>query len=63
MESKKPTMLYIQMTKDLMQVPYGTNVGAPVIRIDDVVSGKQGISNVNKQFESKFNELKIQYQI
>jgi hypothetical protein len=23
---------------------------------------KQGISNVNKQFESKFNELKIQYQ-
>jgi hypothetical protein len=27
-----------------------------VIRIDDVVSEKQGISNVNKQFESKFNE-------
>jgi hypothetical protein len=24
--------------------------------------GKGGISNVNKQFESKFNELKIQYQ-
>jgi hypothetical protein len=47
-----------------MQVlPYGTNVGAPVIRIDDVVSWKrEGISNVNKQFESKFNELKIQYQ-
>jgi hypothetical protein len=34
-----------------------------VIRIDDVVSWKsRGISNVNKQFESKFNELKIQYQ-
>jgi hypothetical protein len=43
-------------------LPYGTNVGAPVIRIDDVVSWKRGISNVNKQFESKFNELKIQYQ-
>jgi hypothetical protein len=42
-------------------LPYGTNVGAPVIRIDDVVSSR-GISNVNKQFESKFNELKIQYQ-
>jgi hypothetical protein len=43
-------------------LPYGTNVGAPVIRIDDVVSWKSRISNVNKQFESKFNELKIQYQ-
>jgi hypothetical protein len=41
MESKKPTMLYIQMTKDLMQVYYmGLCVGAPVIRIDDVVSWK-----------------------
>jgi hypothetical protein len=52
------------MTKDLMQVYcHGNNVGAPVIRIDDVVSWKsRGISNVNKQFESKFNELKIQYQ-
>jgi hypothetical protein len=28
-------------------LPYGTNVGAPVIRIDDVVSGKAGISNVS----------------
>ena len=44
-------------------LPYATTVGAPVIRIDDVVSWKsRGISNVNKQFESKFNELKSQYQ-
>lgn len=41
---------------------YPTNVGAPVIYIDELVSWKsRGISNVNKQFESKFNELKIQY--
>lgn len=42
---------------------YGTNVGAPIIRVDDVASWKsRGISNVNKEFENKFNELKIQYE-
>lgn len=44
-------------------LPYATNVGAPAIRMDDVVSWKsRGISNVNKEFENKFNELKTQYQ-
>jgi hypothetical protein len=44
-------------------LPYGTTVGAPVIRTDDVVSWKnRGISNVNKEFANKFNELKLQYQ-
>jgi hypothetical protein len=45
-------------------LPYSTSVGAPVIIIDDIVSWKsRGISNVNKQFENKFNELKNQYEI
>ena len=44
-------------------LPYATNVGAPVIKTDDVVSWKnRGISNVNKEFANKFNELKLQYQ-
>jgi len=44
-------------------LPYATNVGAPIIKIDDLVSWKsRGISNVNKEFENKFNELKMQYQ-
>jgi len=44
-------------------LPYSTSVGAPVIKVDDVVSWKsRGISDVNKEFENKFNELKIQYQ-
>jgi hypothetical protein len=44
-------------------LPYSTNVGAPIIKMDDVVSWKsRGISAVNKQFENKFNELKIQYE-
>lgn len=42
---------------------YPTSVGSPVIKIDNLVSWKsRGISNVNKQFENKFNELKIQYE-
>jgi hypothetical protein len=44
-------------------LPYATTVGAPVIKMDDVVSWKsRGITNVNKEFENKFNELKSQYQ-
>ena len=44
-------------------LPYATSVGAPVIRVVDVVSWKsRGISNVNKELENKFNELKIQYE-
>ena len=44
-------------------LPYSTSVGAPIIKVDDVVSWKsRGISNVNKEFENKFNELKLQYQ-
>ena len=43
-------------------LPYGTNVGAPIIRTDDVVAWKtRGIHQVNKEFENKFNELKQQY--
>ncbi|QBZ98749.1 DUF2452 domain-containing protein [Flavobacterium sangjuense] len=44
-------------------LPYASNVGAPVIKMDDLVSWKsRGISTVNKEFENKFNELKMQYQ-
>ncbi len=44
-------------------LPYSTSVGAPAIKMDDVVSWKsRGISTVNKEFENKFNELKMQYQ-
>ena len=44
-------------------LPYSTSVGAPVIQVDDVVAWKsRGIHNVNKEFENKFNELKLQYQ-
>ena len=44
-------------------LPYATSVGAPIIKVDDVAAWKgRGVRNVNKEFENKFNELKIQYE-
>lgn len=65
MEDKKPDN--VVYSKDYGYnahlLPYSTSVGAPIIKVDDVVSWKsRGISNVNKQFENKFNELKQQYE-
>jgi len=65
MEVKKPDNIVYSETEGYNAniLPYATSVGAPAIRIDDLVSWKsRGISNVNKEFESKFNELKAQYQ-
>lgn len=45
-------------------LPYATNIGAPVIILDDVVAWKnRGINNVNREFQNKFNQLKLQYQM
>ena len=42
---------------------YPTNVGAPVIKIDNILDWKSvGIRKVNKEFQSKFNELKAEYE-
>lgn len=65
MESKKPdNIVYSEIEGYNANVlPYGTSVGAPVIRVDDLVSWKsREITNVNKEFKSKFDELKAQYE-
>ena len=65
MEKDKPDNIVFSEEKgyNASMLPYSTNVGAPTIKMDDVVSWKsRGISAVNKQFENKFNELKIQYE-
>ena len=65
MKNKKPDNVVYSVEKGFNAsiLPYGTNVGAPVIRVDDVVSWKsRGIDNVNKELGNKFNELKLQYQ-
>jgi hypothetical protein len=66
MDEKKPDNVVYSKTDgyNASILPYSTNIGAPVIRIDDVVSWKsRGITNVNKEFQSKFDELKLQYQL
>ena len=65
MKTEKPdTIVYSdEQGYNANLLPYATSVGAPAISVDDIVSWKsRGITNVNKEFEDKFNELKIQYQ-
>jgi len=43
-------------------LPYGTNVSAPSIQIENVESWKQqGVTKVNHQLKTKFHELKEEY--
>lgn len=65
MKNKKPDNIVYSDTEGYNAniLPYATNVGAPAIRIDDLVSWKsRGITNVNKELAGKFEELKLQYQ-
>ena len=44
-------------------LPYGSNIGAPAIHIDNVDGWKQhNALKVNKQFQTRFEELKENYQ-
>ena len=44
-------------------LPYGSNVGAPAIKIDNIDGWKQtNIIKVNKELATKFEELKNEYQ-
>lgn len=65
MSNKKPdSVVYSdQNGYNASQLNYGTSVGAPAIKMDNLVSWKaRGIEKVNKEFESKFNELKQEYE-
>lgn len=65
MENKKPDNVVYTVEEGYNSniLPYATNVGAPAIKIDDVIAWKsRGIHNVNREFENKFNELKSEYQ-
>ena len=65
MENKKPdNVVYSEENGyNASFLPYATTVSAPIIKVDDVAAWKgRGVRNVNKEFENKFNELKVQYQ-
>ncbi len=66
MKNKKPDNVVFSDEKgyNASSLTYATNVGAPQIKINDIVSWKsRGIESVNKEFENKFLELKEQYEI
>ncbi len=65
MKKERPDIIVYSEEKgyNASKLEYATSVGAPVIKMDNVVAWKsRGIQNVNKEFESKFNELKLEYQ-
>ena len=65
MEEKKPDNVVFSEKEGYNSsiLPYGTNVSAPAIQMEDVDSWKmRGVLKVNKQLSTKFNELKVEYQ-
>lgn len=45
------------------ELTYGSNVGAPAIKMEDVGGWKQTQANIaNKQFKSRYDELKAEFQ-
>jgi len=44
-------------------LPYGTNISAPAIKVEDITAWKSiNAVKVNHQLQTKFNELKEEYQ-
>lgn len=65
MKKEKPDLVVYSEENgyNASQLNYATSVGAPVIKMDNLVSWKsRGIEKVNKEFESKFNELRQEYE-
>jgi hypothetical protein len=61
---KKPDLVVWDEEKGYYQkeLTYGSNVGAPAIKMDDVGGWKQSQANIaNKQFKSKYEELKEEF--
>jgi hypothetical protein len=45
------------------ELTYGSNLGAPAIKADNISSWKQGnVLNVNEQFSTKYDEIKKEYE-
>jgi 2',3'-cyclic-nucleotide 2'-phosphodiesterase (5'-nucleotidase family) len=58
-EDKKPD----NVADNPALLPYGSNVGAPAIVVNDIQFWKSPrIIHVNQQFEDKFEELKKEYE-
>jgi hypothetical protein len=61
MSEKKPDIIAWDAERGYYskELTYGTNVGAPVIKFEDVIGWRaREVTSVNHQFETKYNELK-----
>jgi hypothetical protein len=59
MSNKKPDS-YVE---NAALLPYGSNVGAPAIKISNIEHWKEPrVLSINQQFENKFEELKNEYE-
>ena len=65
MKKKKPDNIVYDEDSERYNaaiLPYATSVGAPKIEVEDLTGWKnQGVDKVNKTLQSKFDELKEQY--
>jgi hypothetical protein len=64
-DNKKPDIIVWDEERGYYakSLSYGTNLGAPVIKEDDIVGWKKSnVIRANKYFESKFEELKNEFQ-
>ncbi len=64
MEKKKPDLVVWNEEKGYYQreLTYGSNQGAPAIKLEDVGGWKQMQASVaNKQFKTKYDELKEEF--
>lgn len=63
MEEKKPDIIVWSKERGYYakELTYGSNLGAPVIKVDDVLGWRQReVANVNNQFSAKYEELKAE---
>jgi len=63
MEEKKPDIIVWSEERGYYakELAYGSNVGAPVIKADDVIGWRlREVSNVNNLFTAKYNEIKAE---
>ena len=63
-KNKKPDLVVWDEEKGYYakELVYGSNIGAPAIKIEDVKGWKQNQANVaNKQFRTKYEELKEEF--
>jgi hypothetical protein len=65
MKKKKPDLVVWDEERGYYQreLTYGSNHGAPAIKLDDVNGWKQSqIHSANKQFKTRYDELKEEFQ-